>query len=42
MTHIILKADAIQVDSTDARGFRKGLLREVNEAMKKIDAVAKA
>ncbi|KIW96363.1 uncharacterized protein Z519_03432 [Cladophialophora bantiana CBS 173.52] len=41
MTHIILKADAIDVDSTEARGFRKGLLNEVNEMMKKIDAVAK-
>jgi len=41
MTHIILKADAIDVDSTDARGFRKALLNEVQETMKKIDAVAK-
>ena len=41
MTHIILKADAIEVDTTEARGFRKGLLREVNDAMKKIDAVVK-
>jgi hypothetical protein len=42
MTHIILKADAIEVDSNDARLFRKGMLNEVNEAMKKIDAVARA
>jgi len=42
MTQIILKADAIEVDSSDARGFRKGLLNEVNDAMKKIDALAKA
>ncbi|KIY00248.1 uncharacterized protein Z520_03933 [Fonsecaea multimorphosa CBS 102226] len=41
MTHVILKADAIDVDSTDARGFRKGLLNEIQETMKKIDAVAK-
>ncbi|KIW73668.1 hypothetical protein PV04_01766 [Phialophora macrospora] len=42
MTHVILKADAIDVDSTDARGFRKALLNEVNDTMKKIDALAKA
>jgi prophage antirepressor-like protein len=42
MTHIILKADAIEVDSSDARLFRKGLLKEVNDEMKKIDATAKA
>ncbi|KAJ9608369.1 hypothetical protein H2200_007357 [Cladophialophora chaetospira] len=42
MTHIILKADAVEVDSQDARGFRKGLLHDVHEAMKRIDAVAKA
>ena len=42
MTHIILQADAIEVDSNDARQFRKGMLKEVNEAMRKIDAVAKA
>ncbi|EXJ63976.1 hypothetical protein A1O7_00311 [Cladophialophora yegresii CBS 114405] len=42
MTHVILKADAIEVDSTDARGFRKALLNEVNDTMKKIDALARA
>jgi hypothetical protein len=42
MTHIILKADDIEVDSADARGFRKGLINQVNEVMKKIDAIAKA
>ena len=42
MTHVILEADAIEVDSADARGFRKGLLNEVHDVMKKIDAVAKA
>lgn len=41
MTHIILKADAIEVmDSMDARTFRRALVNEVNETMKKIDAVA--
>lgn len=41
MTHIILKADAVEVDSQDARGYRKGLLRDVSDAMKRIDAVVK-
>jgi prophage antirepressor-like protein len=42
MTHVILKADAIDVDSTDARVFRKALLNDVNETMKKLDELAKA
>ena len=42
MTHILLKADAIEVDSPDARAFRKSLINDANDTMKKIDALAKA
>jgi hypothetical protein len=38
MTHITLKADAIEVDK-DARLLRKSLLNEIDEVMKKMDTV---
>jgi hypothetical protein len=38
MTHITLKADAIEVDK-DARLLRKSLLNEIDEVMKQMDAV---
>lgn len=43
MTHITLKADAIEIDgNSDARQFRKNLINEVNETMKKLDAIARS
>lgn len=43
MTHITLKADAIDLEGNgDARAFRKGLINEVNETMKKLDALARS
>ncbi len=41
MTHILLKADAIEVDTSEARLFRKRLINETNATMKKIDALAR-
>lgn len=41
MLHIMLKADAIDVDNPEARAFRKGLINETNDIMKRLDAVAK-
>lgn len=41
MTHILLKADAIDVDSAETRAFRKALINDANETMKKIDVVAR-
>ncbi|KIX02062.1 uncharacterized protein Z518_08001 [Rhinocladiella mackenziei CBS 650.93] len=41
MTHILLKADEVEVDSTEARAFRKSLINDVNDTMKKLDAVAR-
>ncbi|KAK5046679.1 hypothetical protein LTR84_007440 [Exophiala bonariae] len=41
MTHILLKADAIELEGNgDARTFRKNLINEVNDTMKKLDAAA--
>ncbi|RVX70581.1 hypothetical protein B0A52_05232 [Exophiala mesophila] len=42
MQHITLKADAIDVDSPDARSFRKSLINEINDLNKTMDAVARA
>ncbi|EXJ89033.1 hypothetical protein A1O3_02097 [Capronia epimyces CBS 606.96] len=41
MQHVILKADAIDVDDSETRAFRKKLVNEVYETMKSIDAVTK-
>lgn len=42
MTHILLKADAIELEgNSDARTFRKNLINEVNDTMKKLDAAAR-
>ncbi len=41
MLHILLKADAIEVDNPEARAIRKSLVNETNDVMKKLDAVAK-
>lgn len=42
MTHVFLKADAIDVDSPESRAFRKSLINEANEIMKRLDAVDRA
>jgi len=43
MTHILLKADAIEIEgNADARMLRKRLINEVNETMKKIDGLARS
>ncbi|EXJ94998.1 hypothetical protein A1O1_00116 [Capronia coronata CBS 617.96] len=41
MQHVLLKADAIDVDTPEARAFRKKLVNEVYETMKSIDGVNK-
>lgn len=42
MTHILLKADAIELEGNgDARAFRKNLINEVNDTMKRLDAAAR-
>ncbi|KEF58662.1 uncharacterized protein A1O9_06588 [Exophiala aquamarina CBS 119918] len=43
MQHITLKADAIDLEGNgDARALRKGLINEVNEIMKRLDALARS
>lgn len=42
MLHVMLKADAIDVDNPEARAFRKALMNETDDTMKRLDAVAKA
>lgn len=41
MQHVLLKADAIDVDNSEARAFRKNLVNEVYDTMRAIDGVAK-
>lgn len=42
LTHILLNADAIDVDSPESRSYRKSLINEANDTMRQIDALARA
>jgi hypothetical protein len=42
MTHIFLKADAIEVNSPETRSFRKSLINEANETVRRLDALGQA
>jgi hypothetical protein len=41
MTQVLLKADAIDVESQDERTTRRALVKEVNDVMKKLDVIGK-
>ncbi|KIV81195.1 hypothetical protein PV11_08631 [Exophiala sideris] len=42
MTHVLLKADAIDVNNSEERAFRKSLINQANDVVRQLDAVAKA
>lgn len=42
MSHVLLKADAVDVNNPEERAFRKSLINEANDIGKQLDAVTRA